>query len=95
MAPCKKYSKFQYIAIAAGTLSSLAFLPEVWTVVKQKKATTTSAGILFVLFASHCLWLAYSLKTEDNAMAFFSIVSLVIYAFLGWTKESLVFNKYI
>ena len=78
-------STIQWIGIAAGTLTSIALLPQVFKIYREKKADNISIPYLVILFAGLALWIVYGISRSDIPViatnifsALVSIVTLVL-----------------
>ena len=55
----------QIIGIAAGVLTSIAMLPQLIKIIKEKKAENVSVVMLSVLMAGLALWAIYGFMQND------------------------------
>ncbi len=55
----------QIIGIAAGVLTSIAMLPQLIKIIKEKKAENVSVVMLMVLIAGLSLWAVYGFMKND------------------------------
>ncbi len=54
-----------YIGIAAGILTSISMLPQLFKIVKEKKANDISYFMLFILFTGLGGWIWYGILKKD------------------------------
>lgn len=82
------------LGIIAGALTSVAMLPQLIKVIKQKNAKDLSWGMLIVLISGLSLWVWYGfLKNElpiilSNAFAVIVNVALLIFCIIYKKKSS-------
>ncbi|KAA0128950.1 hypothetical protein FY557_06890 [Chryseobacterium sp. SN22] len=82
------------LGIIAGALTSVAMLPQLIKVIKQKNAKDLSWGMLIVLISGLSLWVWYGfLKNElpiilSNAFAVIVNVTLLIFCIIYKKKSS-------
>ena len=55
----------QIIGIAAGVLTSIAMLPQLIKMIKEKKAENVSVVMLLVLISGLALWAVYGFMRDD------------------------------
>lgn len=72
------------IGLAAGIFTGISMLPQLLKIIKQKKATEVSLGMIGVLLCGLALWVYYGFLKEDfpiiitNAFSF-CVSSLVLF----------------
>jgi MtN3 and saliva related transmembrane protein len=66
------------VGIAAGTLTTLAFLPQVIKTWRTRSTKDVSLGMFLVLVTGIALWLAYGLLTRDPPLIAANAVTLVL-----------------
>jgi MtN3 and saliva related transmembrane protein len=69
---------FTWIGYAAGTLTTIAYLPQVLHVWKTKRAEDLHIGTLVSLIAGVALWLLYGLLTHQPPVTVANAVSLAL-----------------
>jgi MtN3 and saliva related transmembrane protein len=69
---------FQWVGYAAGTLTTLAFLPQVLHVWKTKRADDLHIGWLVSLTAGVVLWLVYGIFTRQRPVIVANAVTLAL-----------------
>ena len=67
----------QYIGIAAGVLTGVSLLPQLFKIIKEKKADSISFGTLAVLLAGLCVWIVYGILKNDYPIIVTNSFSLV------------------
>ena len=76
------------IGIVASVFTGISLLPQLFKIVKEKKADGTSLGMLCILLTGLCLWIIYGVKINDlilviangfSALANFTIIALRFY----------------
>jgi MtN3 and saliva related transmembrane protein len=74
-----------YIGIAAGICTAVSMLPQLFKIIKEKKAEAISYLMLFILLVGLGGWIAYGLLKEDYPIiitnGFSLIVNLLIIGF--------------
>jgi len=68
----------EIIGIAAGVLTTVAFLPQVIKTWKSRSAKELSLGMFLLFFLGICLWLVYGLIINDLPMILANGVTLVL-----------------
>jgi len=77
------------LGLLAGTLTTVAFLPQVIRAYRTRSTRDVSLTMMVVLILGICLWLAYGLILNDlplilaNSVTFL-LVALIIAAKLRW-----------
>ena len=75
----------QWIGIAAGVLTSIAMLPQLIKIIKEKKADDVSIVMLLVLITGLAIWAVYGFMRDDwpiivtNCFSF--LLNLVVLTF--------------
>lgn len=73
-----------YIGIGAGVLTAISMLPQLFKIIKEKKADDISFGMLIVLMAGIAGWIWYGIvKTDYPIIATNSFSFLVNSVLLG------------
>jgi MtN3 and saliva related transmembrane protein len=70
--------KSEYIGIAAGIFTAASLLPQLYKIIKEKKANDISIIALLVLFMGIGLWITYGYLIQDLPLIITNIVSLTI-----------------
>jgi MtN3 and saliva related transmembrane protein len=80
-----------YIGIGAGVCTALSLLPQLFKIIKDKKANDISYFMLFTLLAGIGGWIWYGLLKSDYPIiitnAFSFIVNLLVIAFSAKYKN--------
>jgi MtN3 and saliva related transmembrane protein len=66
------------IGIIASVLTASSFLPQLFKLLKEKKAENVSVLMLVVLFSGIVLWICYGALKKDIIIILANLVSLVI-----------------
>jgi len=66
------------IGMIAGTLTTIAFVPQVWRVWKTRSTGDISLGMYAVFTAGVVFWLAYGLLLEAWPIIIANIITLVL-----------------
>lgn len=69
------------IGIAASFFTAVSLLPQLFKILKEKKAKDVSLGMMAVLFAGVSLWVYYGILKNDWIIIIANSVSLVINVF--------------
>jgi MtN3 and saliva related transmembrane protein len=69
---------FTWIGYAAGTLTTLAFAPQVLHVWKTRRAQDLHLGTLLAFAVGVILWLAYGLLTRQRPVILANAITLVL-----------------
>lgn len=69
---------FQWIGYAAGSLTTLAYLPQVLHVWKTKRAEDLHIGWLLALAVGVFLWLLYGILTHQPPVTVANVVTLAL-----------------
>lgn len=81
----------QIVGITAGILTSVALLPQVIKIYREKKSEQISIGYLVVLMAGQSLWIVYGIMKSDIPVVgtnIFSISVSVLTIILGIKYKS-------
>jgi MtN3 and saliva related transmembrane protein len=68
----------QWVGIAAGVLTSVALLPQVIKIQREKKANDISISYLATLFSGLCLWVVYGFLRQDIPVIATNIFSMIV-----------------
>lgn len=68
----------QMIGLAAGILTACSMLPQVFKILKEKKAEDVSLIMLLVLLAGLVLWIVYGFKKNDMPIIVTNCFSLLV-----------------
>jgi len=60
----------QFLGLAAGTITSITFLPQVIQIWKTKSAKDLSMGMLLLLLLGVSAWLVYGILVRDAAIIY-------------------------
>ncbi len=71
-------SAIQLLGLAAGTITSITFLPQVIQIWKTKSAKDLSMPMLLLLISGTTMWLAYGLLIKDAAIIYTNSMVLVM-----------------
>jgi MtN3 and saliva related transmembrane protein len=71
------------IGVAASAFTSAALVPQLYKIIKEKKAEGTSLGMLIVLFTGLVLWIIYGILKDDWIIIVANAISLVINVSVG------------
>ena len=63
-------SAIQLLGLAAGTITSVTFFPQVIQIWKTKSAKDLSMPMLLLLILGTCMWLSYGLFIKDAAIVY-------------------------
>lgn len=72
--------------IAASVFTGIYMLPQLYKIIKDKKADDLSYGMLAILFIGLCLWISYGILREDaiiivaNSFSLLVNISITIFA---------------
>jgi len=75
------------IGIAAGVLTAVSMLPQVFKTLKTKKAENVSPVMLIILICGVALWIFYGILKDDLPIIFtnaFSVLVNIFMLFLRW-----------
>lgn len=67
-----------YIGIGAGVFTAISLLPQLFKIIKEKKADDISYFMLFILLAGLCGWIWYGLLKEDYPLIITNSFSLLV-----------------
>lgn len=81
----------QTIGLLAGSLTTLAFLPQVWQTYRSRQVRDLSFAWVFTFTLGVSLWLAYGLMLGELPVILANVVTLVLVAALLGMK--LAWNK--
>ena len=72
----------QWIGLLAGTLTTLAFLPQVWRTYRSRDVEGLSLAWVFTFALGVALWLAYGLLLGEWPVILANVVTLGLVALL-------------
>ncbi|MEP7377089.1 MAG: SemiSWEET transporter [Chitinophagaceae bacterium] len=67
-----------YIGIGAGVCTALSLLPQLFKIVKEKKADDISYFMLFILLAGVAGWIWYGILKKDYPIVITNVFSFLI-----------------
>ena len=85
----KKARNIYLVGIIAGTITSMAFLPQVIKSFKEHSATHLTWITLCMAILGQSMWFTYGILSKDNVVRTFAIISLTMYLFLIISKVTL------
>jgi len=68
----------EYLGFLAGTLTTLAFLPQVLKVWSTKSTKDISLSMFFIFTTGVTLWLIYGIIIENFSLIFANAITLVL-----------------
>jgi MtN3 and saliva related transmembrane protein len=68
----------QFLGLAAGTITSITFLPQVIRIWKTKSVKDISMLMMLLLIAGTSLWLTYGLMMNDTAIIYTNVMVLAM-----------------
>lgn len=68
----------EFVGLAAGTLTTLSFLPQVIRVFKTRTAKDISLGMYLIFCTGVCLWLAYGLLIDSWSILIANSMTIVL-----------------
>jgi MtN3 and saliva related transmembrane protein len=74
------------IGVLAGTLTCLAFLPQVIKAVKTRTASSLTWITLSICVVGQSMWITYGSLTKDKILIIFSMITLLFYVCLIGSK---------
>ncbi len=78
------------IGLSASVLTGISLVPQLYKIVKEKKAENVSFPMLIVLFAGLGLWVWYGVEKEDLIIicsnSFSMLINMLIMIFAGKYK---------
>lgn len=77
---------FTWVGYVAGTLTTLAFLPQVLHVWKTKSARDLHIGTLVSFTVGVTLWLVYGIATHQMPVVVANAVTLALQCAILWLK---------
>jgi MtN3 and saliva related transmembrane protein len=81
----------QILGLAAGTITSITFLPQVIQIWKTKSAKDLSLQMLLLLILGVTMWLSYGLLVKDAAIIYTNSMVLIMSLVMLYFKFR--FNK--
>ncbi|MEP6746297.1 MAG: SemiSWEET transporter [Bacteroidota bacterium] len=67
-----------YIGIGAGVFTGISMLPQLFKIIKEKKADNISYFMLIILIAGLIGWVWYGLRKKDLPIVFTNAFSIVV-----------------
>ncbi len=84
-------SFLEILGLAAGTITSITFLPQVIQIWKTKSAKDISLGMLGLLMLGVSMWLVYGIIVKDIAIIYTNSMVLLMSLIMAYFKFR--FNK--
>lgn len=85
--PPPKLPTYVYVVgMLAGTLTCLAFLPQVIKAVKTRTPSSLTWATLSICVVGQALWVAYGGLAKDKILIIFSMIALLLYLCLVGSK---------
>lgn len=81
----------QILGLAAGTITSITFLPQVLQIWKTKSAKDLSLQMLLLLILGVTMWLTYGVLVKDTAIIYTNSMVLLMSLIMLYFKYK--FNK--
>jgi MtN3 and saliva related transmembrane protein len=75
--------KEQIIGIVSGVLTAIALLPQLFKIIKDKKADDVSYWMIFILLAGLGGWVWYGLLKKDYPIMFTNSFSFIVNALIA------------
>ena len=85
----RKARKIYLVGIIAGTITSMAFLPQVIKSFRDHSATHLTWITLAMAILGQSMWFTYGLLSGDNVVKTFAMISFTMYFFLVISKVTL------
>ncbi|MFM2325947.1 MAG: hypothetical protein RIR31_149 [Bacteroidota bacterium] len=82
----KNMSAIQLLGLAAGTITSITFLPQVIQIWKTKSAKDLSMQMLLLLIVGVSMWLTYGILVADAAIIYTNSMVLTMSLILFYFK---------
>jgi MtN3 and saliva related transmembrane protein len=82
----KSMSAIQILGLAAGTITSITFLPQVIQIWKTKSAKDLSLQMLLLLILGVSMWLTYGILVADAAIIYTNSMVLTMSLILFYFK---------
>jgi MtN3 and saliva related transmembrane protein len=82
----KNMSAIQILGLAAGTITSITFLPQVIQIWKTKSAKDLSLQMLLLLILGVSMWLTYGILVADAAIIYTNSMVLTMSLILFYFK---------
>lgn len=76
----------QILGLAAGTITSITFLPQVIKIWKTKSAKDLSLQMLFLLMLGVSMWLVYGIIIKDTAIIYTNSMVLAMSLMMLYAK---------
>lgn len=63
-----------FIGIAAAILTTAAFVPQAWKIIRQRKVSDLSLTMYIMMFSGQLCWLAYGLFLSDIPLILANVI---------------------
>lgn len=67
-----------WLGALAGTLTTVAFVPQVWRIHRRRSAEDVSWGMFLIFSAGVVLWLIYGVLIDARPIVLANVVTLVL-----------------
>ena len=86
----KKLQFIRKLGFASGTLTSIAFVPQVYQVYKKNSTKDLSLATLIMFFIGQVGWIVYgNMNPNSFPIELFGVITAVLYVYLIYKKISL------
>ena len=75
-----------WLGLVAGGLTTVAFVPQVWRIVKTRSAHDISWLMFGIFSVGVCLWLWYGIKLASLPLIATNVVTLTLQLAIFWLK---------
>lgn len=75
-----------YIGYVAGTCTTFAFIPQVYSVFKTKNVKALSLITLIVFLVGQMIWITYGILDNNKPIILFCSITLFLYIYLIYAK---------
>ena len=72
----------EWTGFAAGLLTTIAFVPQVWKTWRTKSAKDLSLGMTSLFAAGVALWLIYGFLLNEPPIIFWNVITMVLASLL-------------
>ena len=79
-------NKFEYLGYAAGILTTVAFIPQAWKVLKSRQTRDISMAWAVTMVIGVFFWLCYGISMGSMPMMLANGITLVLLSLILWVK---------
>lgn len=82
--PSKTEGNHKFIGFAGATLTTIAFLPQAYSIYKTNDTKGLALSTYIIYFFGLLMWMVYGIIDEDSPVVHSSMVSIIIVSYIAY-----------